>query len=138
MESKEIQPEKSLNLANITIKENELTQYTCPMHPEIMEDNSGVCPKCKMGLLAIKNHSNQHSEHNNHDKHAGHNPNMFKAKFWVSFLLTIPVLLYSHTIMELLNFTMPSFAGSEWITAVPGTVIFFYGGLALFKNTNPP
>ncbi len=91
-------------------KESEMTQYTCPMHPEIMEDKSGVCPKCKMGLLAIKNHSKQHAEHNNHDKHAGHNPNMFKAKFWVSFLLTIPVLLYSHTIMELLNFTMPSFA----------------------------
>lgn len=69
-----------------------------------------------------------------HDKHAGHNPDMFKKKFWLSFALTIPVLLYSSTIQELLGFTMPSFAGSNWMPALFGTFIFFYGGLVFLKG----
>ena len=27
------------------------TQYTCPMHPEIISDRSGKCPKCGMTLV---------------------------------------------------------------------------------------
>ena len=103
--------------------------YTCVMHPAVVKDKPGSCPECHMVLEKKKK-----TEHDVHDKHAGHNSNMFKAKFWVSFLLTIPVLLYSHTIMELLNFSMPSFAGSAWIPAVLGTVIFFYGGLVFLKS----
>lgn len=79
------------------------------------------------------NHAIQH-DHSQHDKHAGHSPQMFKKKFWLSFALTIPVLLYSHTIMELLNFTMPEFPGSEWLPTVLGIVIFFYGGMVFLKG----
>jgi hypothetical protein len=25
-------------------------QYTCPMHPEVLQDRPGVCPKCGMKL----------------------------------------------------------------------------------------
>ena len=25
--------------------------YTCPMHPEIISDKPGKCPKCKMNLV---------------------------------------------------------------------------------------
>lgn len=74
------------------------------------------------------------SDHADHDKHAGHNPDMFKKKFWLSLILTIPVVLYSHTVMDLLNYTMPTFWGSEWIPAVLGIVIFFYGGLVFLKS----
>src|SRR5476649_1501602 len=28
--------------------------YTCPMHPEILEDKTGVCPICKMDLVPIR------------------------------------------------------------------------------------
>src|SRR5438093_793033 len=28
--------------------------YTCPMHPEILEDNAGSCPICKMDLVPIR------------------------------------------------------------------------------------
>ena len=28
--------------------------YTCPMHPEILEDKKGVCPICKMDLVPIR------------------------------------------------------------------------------------
>jgi len=28
--------------------------YTCPMHPEVISDKAGKCPKCKMDLVKIK------------------------------------------------------------------------------------
>ena len=31
-----------------------------------------------------------------HDKHAGHSVAMFRDRFWLSLLLTIPVLIWSH------------------------------------------
>lgn len=87
-------------------------------------------------------HENEHphtqpasvSNHQGHDKHAGHNPDMFKKKFWLTFLLTLPVVLYSHTIQELLNFTMPTFPGSTLIPPIIGIVIFFCGGLVFLKG----
>jgi Cu2+-exporting ATPase len=75
-----------------------------------------------------------HHEAHDHDKHAGHNPDMFKKKFWLSFVLTIPVLIFSETIQELFNYTAPTFPGSEWIPAILGTIIFFYGGLVFLKS----
>lgn len=33
------------------------TQYTCPMHPEIVQDAPGTCPICKMDLVPLSGHS---------------------------------------------------------------------------------
>ena len=30
-------------------------KYTCPMHPEIIQDKPGDCPKCGMKLVVMKN-----------------------------------------------------------------------------------
>jgi len=30
------------------------TMYTCPMHPEIVQDKPGNCPKCGMNLIPVK------------------------------------------------------------------------------------
>jgi hypothetical protein len=30
------------------------TQYTCPMHPEVVADQPGKCPKCGMNLVVKK------------------------------------------------------------------------------------
>lgn len=30
------------------------TMYTCPMHPEVMQDKPGNCPKCGMNLVPVK------------------------------------------------------------------------------------
>jgi len=53
---------------------------------------------------------------------------MFLRKFWVSLGLTIPVVLYSGILDQLFGFKMPSFPGSQYIPAVLGSIIFFYGG----------
>lgn len=31
--------------------ETQTTQYTCPMHPEVVQDSPGTCPKCGMKLV---------------------------------------------------------------------------------------
>jgi Cu2+-exporting ATPase len=59
---------------------------------------------------------------------------MFKDKFWLSFILTIPVLAYSEMIQQWLNFTPPVFPGSQYVPFVLSTVIFFYGGTVFIKG----
>lgn len=79
-----------------------------------------------------------HGSHGNHDsghdKHAGHSPEMFRDRFWLSLILTIPVILYSHMVQEWIGFTMPEFPSSNWIPFVLGSVIFFYGGTVFLKS----
>jgi len=29
-------------------------KYTCPMHPEVISDKQGKCPKCGMNLVLVK------------------------------------------------------------------------------------
>lgn len=99
--------------------------YSCPMHPEIKSDKPGICPECGMGLVMIKNRKKEAAEV---DKHAGHSTAMFLRKFWVSLVLTIPVLLYSELPEKFFGFTAPSFPGSNYLSLVLGSVVFFYGG----------
>lgn len=87
-----------------------------------------------------EHHSHSHTGHgvssqqHNHDMHDGHSVEMFKSKFTLSLLLTIPTVLYSPATQDWLNFQMPTFSGSNWIPAVFGTIIFFYGGLVFLKS----
>ncbi len=80
--------------------------------------------------LAEQEHGthDSHQGHGEHDKHAGHSPEMFRRPFWVSFMLTIPVLIYSELFQELLAYTAPRFPGSEWLAPVLSSIIYWYGG----------
>jgi cation transport ATPase len=75
-----------------------------------------------------------HEAHDGHGEHAGHGVAMFRNKFWLSLALTLPVVFWSDHIQELLGYTAPAFPGSEWIPAVLGTVVFFYGGLVFLQG----
>jgi len=80
-------------------------------------------------------HHNHHSpaKATNHDKHAGHSPDMFKQKFWLSLTLTIPTVIFSHAVQAWFNVHL-TFAGVEYIPPIFGTVIFFYGGIVFLKS----
>lgn len=77
------------------------------------------------------NHSNQmhhdnHESHNQHSGHAHHHGN-FKAKFFVSLIFAIPIILLSPMMGVKLPFQF-TFPGSEWVVLILGTILFFYGG----------
>ena len=57
-----------------------------------------------------------------------HETNIFKAKFWVSLALSIPVVAYSDIAEKLLNYHAPVFPGSAYLPFACASVIFFYGG----------
>jgi len=69
-----------------------------------------------------------------HDKHAGHSVAMFRDRFWLSFVLTLPVILFSEMIQEWLGYSTPDFPGSDLVAPVLGTVIFIYGGAPFLKG----
>jgi P-type Cu2+ transporter len=63
-----------------------------------------------------------------HDKHAGHSIAMFRDRFWISFALTVPTVLWGHMLETALGFHSPRFPGSQWIPPVFGAATFWYGG----------
>jgi Cu2+-exporting ATPase len=62
---------------------------------------------------------------------------MFRRKFWVSLLLSIPVLVYSEMIQMWLGYTAPAFPGSEWIGPLFAVIVFFYGGWPFIQMAVP-
>ncbi len=68
--------------------------------------------------------------------HEGHEQ-MFRRRFFVSTLLSIPVLLYSPTLQEWLSFSVPAFPGSEWVNPVFAVIVFAYGGIPFLKMAIP-
>lgn len=73
-------------------------------------------------------------DHAGHDRHAGHSVAMFRDKFWLTFALSIPVVIWSPEVQHWLGYDAPSFPGSTLIPPVLGTVIFFYGGLVFLRG----
>ncbi|MGB5666031.1 MAG: heavy metal-binding domain-containing protein, partial [Maribacter sp.] len=59
------------------------TQYTCPMHPEIVKDVSGSCPICGMDLVPMQ--PDLSAEEKTYRK-------LFK-KFWIAVAFTLPIFL---------------------------------------------
>jgi Cu2+-exporting ATPase len=59
---------------------------------------------------------------------------MFRDRFWLSVLLTVPVLIWSEMVQEWLGYTAPSFPLSDRIPAILGTVVFVYGGLPFLRG----
>ena len=79
-------------------------------------------------------HAHKMAPHGGHDRHAGHSVAMFRDKFWLSFALTIPVVVWSADVQHWLGYTAPSFPGSKFIPAVLGTIVFIYGGLVFIRG----
>ncbi|MBI1296229.1 copper-translocating P-type ATPase [bacterium] len=78
-----------------------------------------------------------HADHSAHGvDHSGHEQ-MFRRKFWVSLVLSVPVLIYSEMIQSWLGYTPPPFPGSTWIGPIFAVVVFVYGGWPFLKMAIP-
>ncbi len=75
-----------------------------------------------------------HDDHGSHSDHSAHDPAVFRRKFWVSLVLTIPTLVFSHGLQDILGLDGPRFPGSQYIPAVFGVVIFLYGGMVFLRG----
>src|SRR6187200_183300 len=67
-----------------------------------------------------------------HDHHAMM-INEFKKRFWISLILTVPVLLLSEMIQHWLGFEI-KFAGDKYVLLILSSFIFFYGGWPFLKG----
>ncbi len=75
-----------------------------------------------------------HDPHGGQDKHAGHSVAMFRDRFWLSVLVTLPVLFWSELVQEWLGYAAPSFPLSNRIPAILGMVVFVYGGTPFLRG----
>ena len=69
-----------------------------------------------------------------HDRHAGHSVAMFRDRFWLSLILTLPTLVWGHMLPRVSAWVAPTVPGSTWIAPIFGTAVFLYGGLVFLKS----
>ena len=72
-------------------------------------------------------HGGGESSHHGHHDHHAHMIEDFKKRFWISLLLTVPVLALSEMIQHWLGFAI-QFNGSQYVLFSLSSIIFFYGG----------
>ena len=65
---------------NTTTEQQVIKSYTCPMHPEVVADKPGKCPKCGMALVEKKGTKTDgmNKMHDMHDNHKMHDSTMVK------------------------------------------------------------
>ncbi|AZO20264.1 heavy metal translocating P-type ATPase [Mesorhizobium sp. M1E.F.Ca.ET.045.02.1.1] len=113
------------------------TQYTCPMHPEIIRDKPGSCPICGMALEPMGVPTGDE----------GPNPELvdFTRRFWVSAVLSVPLLVFA--MAPMLGFSFESFIDGRTKTwaelALASPVVlwaafpFFHRGWDSILNRSP-
>jgi P-type Cu2+ transporter len=124
------------------------------MHPEVIKDAPGKCPKCGMELVPLTKlvdpragrkheHADQPMQHKHiesmqghEDKHFGHGGGHahhagmiedFKKRFYLVLALTIPIMALSPMIQHWLKVHW-TFTGSSYVLMLLSTVVYFYGG----------
>jgi P-type Cu2+ transporter len=72
-------------------------------------------------------HGHGHHAGAGHDKHAGHDPEMFRRRFWSSLLLTIPLVVTSETVMDWFGYEL-DLPLMSWYGPILGSIVFWWGG----------
>jgi Cu+-exporting ATPase len=95
-------------------------QYTCPMHPEIVQDRPGTCPKCGMALESMLPSLDE-----------GENPELrdFRQRFWFTLPLTLVV-----TTLAMAGHSLHWFkpATQSWIELALSLPIVLWAALPFF------
>lgn len=73
-------------------------------------------------------HTHDHGhDHVHHDHHHAHKVEDFRRRFWVSTILTIPILIGSPAIQQWFRFHV-DFSGRLWVLWGLASVVYLYGG----------
>ena len=101
--------------------------YTCPMHPEVVKEGPGECPKCGMALEPVAVTAEEQT-----------NPELIdmSRRFWVSAVLAVPLLILAMAEhipgIQLENFVSPK--SSIWWQFIIATPITLWGGWPFFQR----
>jgi Cu2+-exporting ATPase len=79
----------------------------------------------------VAEHSGHRASHAGHADHADHAA-QFRERFWLSLVLSVPVVAFSAMFADLIGYTLP--AGTGWISPLFGVVTFGYGGVPFLKG----
>jgi Cu+-exporting ATPase len=102
------------------------SQYTCPMHPEVLSPKPGTCPKCGMALEPVA------------ATESTANPELasMTRRFWVSAALTLPLLAImvsdivpGRPLQQLLEGSLLG-----WIELALATPVVLWGGWPFFER----
>jgi Cu+-exporting ATPase len=102
------------------------SQYTCPMHPEVLSPKPGTCPKCGMALEPVA------------ASESTANPELVSMtrRFWVSAALTLPLLAVmvsdivpGRPLQQLLEGSLLG-----WIELALATPVVLWGGWPFFER----
>ena len=71
-----------------------------------------------------------HADHAGHGDHAGHADHVeqFRRLFWITLLLSIPVVAFNPMFADLIGYTTPGAGWTRWVSPVLGTVVYLWGG----------
>ncbi len=80
----------------------------------------------------MKEHEQKHSQHNNskhhdHRKHHEHMIEDFQRRFWFSLILTLPILILSPLIQDILGYRL-IFRFDNYLLFGLSSLVYFYGG----------
>jgi len=111
----------ALERADVPVRK---TQYTCPMHPEIVRDHPGSCPICGMALEPVV--ANREEDTSELDD--------MTRRFWVSAVLTLPLFVYAMAEMIPGNPFAHLLAGgwAQWAQLALATPVVLWGGWPFF------
>jgi Cu+-exporting ATPase len=98
-------------------------KYTCPMHPQIIRDGPGSCPICGMALEPMMPTATE-----------GTNPELvdMTQRFWVSLVLTLPVLVLAMASMIPGLHGLTSSPWVRWVQLILTTPVVLWGGWPFF------
>ena len=133
---------------NHNLAEKSKMIYTCPMHSEVVKDVPGRCPACGMELIPQKSKpqgtDGDDMKKMNHVDHelAMTNPQIAKKmeadmrrRFFISFLLSIPIFLYSPVGMNFFKLNLPTPIPVNWLLLILTTPIVFWAGSIFITGT---
>ncbi len=87
-----------------------------------------------------KQEPHSHGEHgahhgDQHDAHEGHSVEGFRKRFWISLIITVPILLLSPMLQHWAGIgDMLRFSGDVYLLFAFSSLIFFYGGYPFLKG----